>query len=128
MSASRIAIALVLLGTSVAFGTPMRGVAQEDEQGPTVEVAVQNDAVSGAHVYVLQEGHLVPLGFVEAAGNETFTIPPVLVGTAEPIHLVADALRSTDWYKSDAVAVRPGNALAFTIARDLNRSTVTVRD
>lgn len=128
MSAVRIALVLVLLGASVAFATPMHGVAQEGQQEPTAEVVVQNRASTDAHVYVLQEGHMVALGFVESGANETLTIPPPLVRLGGPIRLIADALESAEWYKSDAVTVRPGSEVDFTIEGDFNRSTVSVRD
>lgn len=132
MRAIRLAFLPILLGTTVglsapACATPM-GAAQVGQEGPTVSVAVENRADTGTHVYVLQEGHMVPLGYVEAGASETLTVPPAAIESGQGIQLVADAVASTDWYRSDPVSVDAGSEVAFTIESALDRSTVTVRD
>jgi len=133
MRATRLAFLPILLGATVglsapACATPMGAAAQVGQEGPTVSVAVENRADTGTHVYVLQEGHMVPLGYVEAGASETLTVPPAAIESGQGIRLVADAVASTDWYQSDPVSIDTGSEVAFTIESDLDRSTVTVRD
>lgn len=127
MSALRIALVPLLLGVGATMAMPVDGTAQEGRQGPTVTVVAENQASVGAHVYVIQRGHMVHLGFVEPGAGETLTIPSAAIQSEEPIQLVADLLRTPDWYKSDPVTVRSGAELAFTIESEVDRSTVSVR-
>ena len=133
MRVMRLAFLPILLGATLglpasSWATPMGAAAQVGQEGPTVSVAVENRADTGTHVYVLQEGHMVPLGFVEAGASETLTIPPAAIESSPEIQLVADAVASTDWYQSDPVSIEGGSEVAFTIESELDRSTVTVRN
>ncbi len=126
MSARRLALLPILLGASVALATPTHGVAQEGSEGQNVHVSVQNRMSGSVRVYVLQQGHMVPLGLVAGAGHETFALPPGFKLSDEGIQLLADPLGSTDWYKSDPVTVHPGGAVDFTVANSLDKSSVSV--
>lgn len=126
MSASRVVLMAVLLGASAALAAPTGGAAQEGRQGPAVDVVAENRANTGAHVFVLQGGHMVPLGFVDAGERETWAIPPAAVEPGEPIRLLADPLDTAEWYESDAISVRQGTEVGFTIESDLERSSVSI--
>ncbi|MDX1567734.1 MAG: hypothetical protein R3223_08025 [Longimicrobiales bacterium] len=128
MRAIRLAIVPVLLGVAAVLAKPSDGVAQASQEGPTVSVTAENRASAGAHVYVIQEGHMVPLGFLEPGASGTLTIPTAVVESGEAIELVADLLQTADWYKSEPVTVRPETELVFTIESPVDRSTVSVRD
>ena len=126
MSASRVALLSVLLGASVALATPVHGVAQEGPEGQKVQVVTHNRSSGKVWVYVLQEGHMIPLGLVDAMGNATLSIPPAYAHSGMEIQLVADPLGSAAWFKSDPVRIRDGqSSLAFTIASDLHSSSVS---
>lgn len=130
MSASRLALVSVLLVALAGLASPVHGAveAEEDRQGAMVTVNVENRADTDAHVYALQDGHMVPIGFVEAGGNATLTVPSAAVESGEGIQLVADAVASPEWYQSDPVPIEPEDEVDFTIASDLENSTVEVRD
>lgn len=128
MRAIRTALMPVLLGAVATMTMPMGGAAQEGQQGPSVSVAAENRASAGVHVYVIQGGHMVPLGFLEPAASEILTIPAAVIESGEPVQLVADLLQSTEWYKSDPVTVSPETELDLTIESEVDRSTVSLRD
>ena len=123
MSAFRNVLVAVLLGVTAAAAAPTSGVAQE---GPTADVVVTNSGDSGVHVYVLQEGHMVPVGFLEAGATETLDVPPVFLETGEPVQLLADRVQSTEWFKSEPVAVEAGSEIRLTVEPAIDRSSVTV--
>lgn len=128
----RLALVPVLLGwmaVSTACGGVRaragtgRGPAQE---GPTVDLAVQNEGSSGAHVYALQEGHMVPVGFVDAGGAETLTLPPFFVESGDPLQVVVDLLGSPDFFQSEALSIEFGSRVSLTILDEVDRSTLSV--
>jgi hypothetical protein len=127
MSASRIALLSVLLGTSAALATPARGIAQEGSQGPTVNVVVQNHSSSHVRVYVLQDAHMVPLGLVDGMGSSTLPVPPEFMQSDQPIQLIADPIEGSGWYKSGTLAVTPMDELDLTVESDVARSTVVLK-
>lgn len=126
MSARRIALLSVLLGLAVTLATPPQVVGQEGPAGQAVDVVVQNRTSWDVRVYALQEGHMVPLGLVTDMARATYPLPQAFMQAGEPIHLVADPIEPTTWYKSDPVRVRPAQGIEFTIESDLDRSTVSV--
>lgn len=126
MSAIRTALVPVLLGVLVAAAVPTHGAAQEGQRGSTADVVVSNRASSGTHVYLLQEGHMVPLGFLDAGATETLSIPPIFVESGEAIRLLADPIEATEWFESEPLAVRSGNEIRLTVEPDFERSTVAV--
>ena len=128
MSASRLALVSVLLLAGLGLASPAQGVVHEDHQRPAVTVHVENRAATDAHVYVLQQGHMVPIGFVEAGESATLTAPWAAVESDPEIRLVADAVTSSEWFQSEAVGVEPDDEVDFLIARDLDGSSVSVRD
>lgn len=130
MSATKLGFVSVLLGITVvlsssACAAPMAS-AEDGREGATVSVTVQNRADTDAHVSVLQEGHMVHLGFVERGSSETLTIPRAAIQSNQRIRLVADAVASTDWYQSDPVPVDPESDIVFAIESRIDRSTVSV--
>jgi hypothetical protein len=131
MSARKLAHLTVLLGISVlgtlvAAGALAQQTAQSSESGESVTVRVRNQASGDVRVYVLQGGHMVPLGLVRGGAESTLEIPPAFLRSDAAIQLVAERLGASGWYKSDPVTVRPPRALAFTVPEDVGRSSVSV--
>ena len=127
VSARRLALLSVLVGVASAGAPPVRGLAQEGPAGPSVDVSVQNRSDTAARVYVLQKGHMVPVGLVEGGAAETLALPPLFAETEEPIQLIADLLGRTGWYKSEPVPLGPAGTLEMVIESDPARSVVTTR-
>lgn len=128
MSAIRLALVSVLLLAGVGLASPAQGGVHEDRQTAAVTVHVENRAATDAHVYVLQQGHMVPIGFVEAGESATLTAPWAAVESGREIRLVADAVASTQWFQSEPVGIEPDDEVDFLIARDLEGSSVSARD
>lgn len=121
------ALLSILLVAPIALTSPARVLGQEGPQSRAVDVAVANHTDAPTQVYVIQNGHMVPMGLVGGMANETLRLPRFLVGSAEPIRLVADLIGTERWHESDPVSVQRPTMLEFTIDRNLARSTVVSR-
>lgn len=117
----------VLLVAPIALASPARVHGQEASRSQGVDVAVTNQTDALTRVYVIQRGHMVPMGLVGGMTSETLRLPRFLVGSAEPVRLVADLIGSERWHESEPVSVQHPTTLKFTIDRNLARSTVVSR-
>lgn len=126
MSSTRIALAAVLLGVSGLF-VPTPGLAlQEGRQGDGARLTVQNEAPETVRVYVLQAGHMAPVGTVQASGDTTLTIPSPFLEPGQEIQLLAEPIGGDTWYRSDPVAVRASGRVALRVSADVEGSSVSV--
>ena len=123
----RSALLSILLVAPIALTSPAHVLGQEGPRSRGVDVAVANQTDALARVYVIQNGHMVPMGMVGGTANGTLRLPRFLVGSAEPVRLVADLIGSERWHESDPVSVQHPTTLKFTIDRNLARSTVVSR-
>lgn len=131
MSARRLAQLTVLLGWSVlgALAGPAASAQEATRSaasGESVSVRVRNQSSSYVRVYVLQGGHMVPLGLVESRAEATLEIPPAFFQSAAGIQLIAERVSASGWYKSDPVTVRPPRGVTLTVQEDIARSSVSV--
>jgi hypothetical protein len=127
MSACRTALAAVLLGVSGLFVTaPGAAGQQEGPQGDGVSLTVRNEANDLVRVYVLQAGHMVPIGTVQASADTTLTIQPSFLESGEEIQLMAEPVGGTTFYRSDPVAVRASSRVALSVSADVEGSSVEV--
>ena len=125
MSSSRVALAAVLLGVSGLFA-PAPGMAQEGPQEEGARLTVQNDAPGIVRVYVLQAGHMAPVGTVEASRDTTLTIPAPFVEAAEEVQLVAEPVGGESWFMSEPVEVRASSRVALNVSANIAGSSVSV--
>lgn len=126
--AMKLALVPFLLGVTAMCAQPMTEGARvaPGGAGPSAEVTVRNEASTAAHVYALQNGHMVPVAFVDPGAEETVSIPPPFVQSGDPLQLVVDSLASTDYHQTDPVTVDSESRITFTIRDDLDASTVSV--
>ena len=126
MSASRIALVTILLGVTGIVG-PSPGAGQEEgRQGQAARLAVQNRSADGVRVYVLQAGHMVPVGMVGSAADSTLAITPAFVSSGEEVQIVAERVGGGSWYKSQPVRLRPAGSLTLAIPENLEGASVSV--
>lgn len=126
MSARRIALVTILLGV-IGAGAPSPGAGQQEgQQGQAAHLAVQNRSAERVRVYVLQAGHMVPVGMVESAGDSTLSIPPAFLSSGEQVQLVAERVGGGSWYKSGPLTIGASSRVALRIAEDIARSSVSV--
>ena len=124
MRASKLALLSVLLGTMFAPTMSARVVAQGKPQEAMVDV--ENETSYDVHVYLLQKGHMVELGFVPSTRDSDLAIPAGVASWEEPVQFVADLVGSPDWYMTDPVTVDPSEDMQFTIESNLGNSSIVV--
>lgn len=115
----------LLLAPFVTFPGSADAAVPDDEQDSTAEIVAENRMDRPVRVYVLQEGHMVPLGLVSAEERARLVLPSFFVDPNEPVRLVLDALRAPDWSMTDPVTTRSGQEIDLIIASDLADSTVS---
>jgi hypothetical protein len=129
MRASMIALLSVLLGMPLSLAVPAPGAGKEaskEESELRAAVMAENNTTHDVWVYLLQGGHMVPLGLVPSMGDVTLSITSSLLESGEPVHFIADPLGTTDWHKSEPVSVGAGDTVLFVIEPDLASSTISV--
>jgi hypothetical protein len=131
-----------LSAVAVAFALAA-GAASAQERGPSdekksdkaervvtrnepVRVRVSNHNWLDARVYVDDGGALTPLGFIVAQQTEEFTLPPRVLGTANPVRLVARMIGSRQGYVSQTLLIGPGDALQLDLHNQIGLSATSV--
>lgn len=97
----------------------------EPAEGP-MAVAVENHHYANVRIFVVHDGQTSRLGLVPAASSAVFNLPPSLVGQTGEIRLVAYPVAAFEKLVSEAVIVKPGQQVSWTLEISLARSTVTV--
>jgi hypothetical protein len=64
---------------------------------------------------------------VGRSSQATLSLPGAFAQANERIQLIAERIGSSNWYKSEPVAIRANSQIALNVAADLERSTVSVR-
>lgn len=92
-----------------------------------VTVNVRNLAWTSIHVYAISGAAWQSLGVLTSQGEETYEIPPGVIGARREIRLAADPVGSSRAYISDPIHVEDGDRVMWTIQDNLALSSVTVR-
>ena len=91
-----------------------------------VVLEVENHNWADIVLYVVHDGVQTRFAQVAAAHNVSIEIPTKLQGQMGVIRIAARRIGGTDSYLSQAISLRGGSAVRFTIESSLNRSSVGV--
>jgi len=91
-----------------------------------VVLEVENHNWADIVLYVVHDGVQTRFAQVAAAHNVSIEIPPKLQGQMGVIRIAARRIGGTDSYLSQAISLRGGSAVRFTIESSLSRSSVGV--
>jgi len=78
-------------------------------------------------VYVIYDGQRARVGAVPSARTETYLLPPYMLGPGRTLRLEASAIGSSSRATTEALIVRGGQHVEWTLESGLERSTVAVR-
>lgn len=78
-------------------------------------------------VHVVYSGQRVRVGTVAAASTESYVLPPFMLSPSGTIQLEANAIGSPGHVTTEALTVRGGQHVAWTLENGLERSSVAVR-
>jgi hypothetical protein len=91
-----------------------------------VVLEVENHNWADIVLYVVHDGVQTRFAQVAAAHNVSIEIPTKLQGQMGVIRIAARRIGGTDSYLSQAISLRGGSAVRFTIEGSLSRSSVGV--
>lgn len=101
-----------------------------DEAVPPPEedwtLTVNNRHWLDVSVFVLSDGGRTRLGTVSAAHNETYTLPFRMITAGRTVRFEANPIGATKNVTTDALAVRGGGHVEWTLESGLERSSVAV--
>jgi hypothetical protein len=90
-------------------------------------LVVRNQTVADIEVFVIAEGDAsTRMGMVPDAATVKFAIDPAFL-RAGSVRVMATRVGGTEVYRSEPLAVMPGQTITFTIEPDMRLSSATVR-
>ena len=93
--------------------------------GPVV-LEVENHNWSDVVLFVIHDGRTHRLAQIAAARDQSFEIPPRLLGDQGLIRLGLHRIGGRDDYRTEQVSVRTGNTIRLTIEGKLEHSSIGV--
>lgn len=125
-----LALALVALGSSPAraqmeapaSSAPKPAVRRDNR----AELQVENNNWLDAHLYLVRDGMLTSLGFMNGPGEEHFTLPSMATMAGADIQVLALPIGGTGAYLSPVLVISPGDKVKMTIQNNLALSSVAV--
>lgn len=77
-------------------------------------------------VYAVQGTSRIRLGQVTTMGSADFRIPERFLSSSDNVRLLVDPIGSTEGYMTDAIVVRDGQRVSFSVQNALQFSSVQV--
>lgn len=125
---------------ALAATTPVAGWAQSSqdpgsEKLPPIEIAprppgasleVENDNWLDVHLYLVRDGLLTSLGFMNGPGRAEFRLPSVSTMPGSDVQILALPIGGSAAYLSPVVVVNPGEVVKMVVENALSMSTTTV--
>ena len=128
MRTAVLAFALAALGGSPALaqtqapGPPKIAVRRDAR----AELQVENNNWLDAHLYLVRDGMLTSLGFMNGPGEEHFTLPSMATMAGADVQVLVLPIGATGAYLSPVLVISPGDKVQLTIQNNLSLSSVTV--
>jgi hypothetical protein len=130
MPVRRTILSLCLITAAFLSACARRHAIEEPASPPPPEdpivLEVENHNWADVVLYVVHDGVHTRIAQVAAAHNVSMKIPPQLQGQMGVIRIAARRIGGTDSFVSQAISLRGGSAVRFTIESSLNRSSVGV--
>ena len=119
---------LVVLMLTSAIPSCARGRSVAPEQAPQTEwsLTVINRHSLDISVYVTYDGQRSHVGVVPAASTATYVLPPHMIASGRTVRLQANAIGSTRRVTTDALLVRAGQHVEWSVESGLGQSSVAV--
>jgi hypothetical protein len=132
MRTAVLALALAALGPAQAWAqmeapqqTPAAAVAKRKAQAQA-KLVVESYNWLDAHLYLVRDGMLTSLGFVNGPGNAEFALPSMAVAAGSDVRVLVLPIGGTQTYLSPMLVINPGDEVQMTIENDLSLSTAAV--
>ena len=90
------------------------------------ELLVVNNNWLDAHLYLVRDGMLTSLGFMNGPGEERFTLPALATMAGADVQVLVLPIGGTAVYESPVLVISPGDQVRMTIQNNLSLSSVSV--
>jgi hypothetical protein len=117
---------LLWLGGGCAHRRPSAARQPAPSQPAEVVLSVTNHHFLDITIYVEHDGLRTRVGTVTAASRQEFTLPIRLFGMSRQFTLLAEAIGSAEYVRTETLLVQPGQLIEWTLEHDLRRSSVGV--
>lgn len=119
--------ALLLLAGAAgcAFGRGREGATDAVSQTEW-SLTVTNRHWLDVDIHVITDGLRAHVGSVRAVAAATYVLPPRLVGAGRSVRFEARAVGSPARATSEALVVRPGQHVEWTLQSGLDRSSIAI--
>ncbi|HKJ02354.1 MAG TPA: hypothetical protein VJ997_07865 [Longimicrobiales bacterium] len=131
MRTAVLALAFAALGPSHAWAqteapqqTPATAVAKRKRAD--AKLVVESFNWLDAHLYLVRDGMLTSLGFVNGPGKTEITLPSMAVAAGSDVRVLVLPIGGTQTYLSPTLVINPGDEVQMTIENDLDLSTAAV--
>jgi hypothetical protein len=123
---NRVSMALLLLTSAAAGCARWRGASSDAIPETEWMLTVTNRHWLDVSIQVISDGQRARVGAVPAAGAATYILPPRMVGPGRTVRLEANAIGSPARATSEALLVRAGQHVEWTLQSGLRQSSVAV--
>ena len=119
-------VALALLVFACHRSNPDEAPSPADAPKADVTLLVRNHHWLDINVYLLRGNIRQRLGTVTGASERTFSIPWARLVGQTGLRLIADPVGQSEELGEEAVGVRPGSVVEWTIESVMRQSSITV--
>lgn len=113
---AKLAAVVVMIAGIAACSHPPGRAGDGDDLNAVTRVRVENQAFLDMNIFVLSEsGNRRRLGTVTGNSNQTFVIPPDIIGPANSVRFLAEPIGSNRAPVSNSLSVLPGQTITLTI-------------
>lgn len=119
-------VAFLLLISAVAGCVRGRGTEPLAQPETEWSLTVTNHHWLDVGIQVITDGQRARVGAVSAAGSATYILPPRMVGPGRTVRLEASAIGSPARATSEALLVRSGQHVEWTLESGLRQSSVAI--
>jgi hypothetical protein len=126
MRTARLLVAAALLPTLACAGRGHHDPGAVEPLAGPMAVVIENHHYANVRIFVVHDGQTSRLGLVPAVSSATFDLPPTLVGQSGEIRLIAYPVAAFEKLVSEAVVVKPGQQVSWTLESSLARSSLAV--
>ena len=125
----------VLVALALVAAAPAQGWAQSRfEQAPAVPVPkvrmhpllkVENNNWLDVHLYLVRDGMLTSLGFINGPGKAEFNLPTQVTMAGSDVQILVLPIGGLDSYLSPALVVNPWDVVSLVVENNLDLSYMT---
>lgn len=121
-----LAVAVPARASSQSAGPTAPAHAADKARTPSAVLEVQNNNWLDVHLYMVRDGMLTSLGFMNGPGSAEFDLPSPATVAGADVQLLVLPIGGTRSYLSPTLVISPGDVVDLSIENNLALSSVTI--